>query len=123
MADNIAISAQGWLDDQRRDPAGPVAELLRGLAGEIADAERGFVPKRTGATLASIGVEEDADDDGFIYERVVSGKLISNINASSTGYIKNRHSLNVKRRFARDDTERKAQPFQREAIDSITVIE
>lgn len=123
MADSIEISADGWLDEQRRDPASELSGLLRELAGAIADEMRIAVPKKTERTLRSIGVSDHFDRDGFFEAHADSDKLITNINESSDGLIRNRHSLDVKRRFAKPESVRKANPFQTIAVDSVAVIE
>ena len=125
MAIDLAIGAQQWCDDMRRDPAGPVADYLRQIADDIETNERILVPRDTLGTFRSIRVDSAEDKDGFVYERVLSKKLTTNVLNSKTGYIRNRGPARKGTRYSRrhriyKSGVRRAHQFVLKAVWSVT---
>ena len=119
MADLI-VAADAWLDSELRDPDSDVAAYLREIADQVAGEARVLAPKRTGRTAASVHTEDATDSDGDFYVRVGSRNPQTDVLNAKLGYIHNRHSKNVKRRFSKDDTVRPSHPFAREALWSVS---
>ena len=122
MADPVAsleVSAQEWLDADRRDRDGMVAKYLRGLADEVENLERITVPRRTGLTFESIHVDEVEDADGFLEEHVASRNPQSNVLDAKNGFVYNRHK---KGRPKGSSGVREVHPFMREALLTVTKV-
>src|SRR4051812_11683203 len=111
---DLTVSAQEWLDADRKDPDGMVARYLRDVATEVENIEQITVRRRTGGTMRSIRTETAYDADGFVEEHVASRNPQSNVLNARAGYVWNRGPAGV--RNAHTSGVRRTFPFMREAL-------
>ena len=126
---DLAVSAQGWIEAEFRDPASDAVKYLRHLADETAGFARADVPVHTGDTLRSIHVDERTAHDGTFWFKVLARRPVVDVLNSASGVIRNPGPrtgqltrTGRKRRSSTGRSVRRAQPFMREALFETTKV-
>lgn len=124
---DLAVSAQGWIEDEFRDPGSDGVRLLRKIADDVETGARVLVPKRTSRTFDSIGVTERTAHNGTIWFQVLARNPVTDVLNSESGFIRNPGSrtgqltrTGRRRRSSTGTTVRRAEPFMRDSLFQVT---